>query len=80
MVRDMGMLPDHMYNENWTEKDERLALAKYRREQRKKQEEQRQKYWGWFDTAFPELKGIPAGWLIVAIICFLFCLITMVII
>lgn len=76
----MGLLPDEMYNEKWTEKDERLALAKYRREQRKKQEEKRQKNWGWFDAAFPELKGIPIGWLIVGIVCFIFGLISMIII
>ena len=76
----MGLLPDEFYSEHWTEKDEQLMLAKIRRERRKEQEEKRKKHWGWFDIMFPELAGIPIGWLVVAILCFLFCLVTMVII
>lgn len=65
----MGLLPDDMYNERWTELDEKKAMLEYRREKRLQEEKKRQARRGWFDAFFPELSGIPFGWVIIGLIC-----------
>lgn len=65
--------------EEWTPERRQIELMKIQRKIRKEEEEKRKAKRELFDMIFPELSGIPVFWLIVAGVCILFNLFTLII-
>ena len=64
------------YKNDWEKLDMDAIIAQIKRERMQKKAKDRE----WFDSLFPELKGVPFGWIIFAGICVLFNLLTLFII